>query len=69
LWRHSGEIAYVRVVGFDPNGQLFTPRNIKQGSVSALKEPYTVMVDKTTLNSLDVKGLVMWLKLTPCQHE
>lgn len=58
LWRHSGsEIAFVRVVGFDPNGQLFTPSNIKQGSLSALKEPYTVMVDKTTLNSLDVRGI------------
>jgi putative ABC transport system permease protein len=46
LWRHTGsEISYVRVVGFDPNGQLFTPVNIEQGSVSALKEPYTVIVD------------------------
>ena len=58
LWRHpSGEITYVRVTGFDPNGQLFAPRNIKQGSVSALQEPYTVMVDTTNLNSLDIKGM------------
>ncbi len=58
LWRHTGsEISYVRVVGFDPNGQLFTPVNIEQGSVSALKEPYTVIVDQTTLKTLDVHKL------------
>lgn len=58
LWRHpSGEITYVRVAGFDPNGQLFTPINIKQGSVSALQEPYTVIVDTTNLNALDIKGI------------
>ena len=58
LWRHpEGEITYVRVVGFDPNGQLFTPVNIEQGSVSALKEPYTVIVDQTTLKTLDVHKL------------
>ncbi len=57
-WRRSGsEIASVRVVGFDPNGELFTPINIQQGSLSDLKEPYTVIVDKTTLNSLDIKGI------------
>jgi putative ABC transport system permease protein len=58
LWRRSGsEISYVRVVGFDLNGQLFTPIDIKQGSISALNEPYTAIVDKTTLSSLDVKKI------------
>ncbi|HEY9638135.1 MAG TPA: FtsX-like permease family protein [Coleofasciculaceae cyanobacterium] len=58
LWRRSGsEISYVRVVGFDPNGQLFTPINIQQGNLSNFKEPYTVMVDKTTLGSLDIKQI------------
>ena len=57
-WRHSkSEIAIVRVVGFDPNGQLFTPTNIQQGNLSDLKEPYTVMVDKITLKSLKVQGI------------
>ncbi len=53
----EGDIALVRVVGFDPNGQLFTPKNITQGSVNALKEPYSIMVDTTNLKSLYVKGI------------
>lgn len=58
VWRHQmGEIAPVRVIGFDPNGRLFAPQNITQGSLSALKEPYTVMVDATNLNSLSVQGI------------
>ncbi|HEY9669889.1 MAG TPA: ABC transporter permease [Waterburya sp.] len=58
MWRHSSnELGLVRVVGFDPNGQLFTPINLKQGSVSALTQPYTAIIDKTTLASLDVKGV------------
>lgn len=58
LWRHSSnEISSVRVIGVDLNGQLFTPINMVQGDVSALIEPYTVIVDKTTLNSLDVEKI------------
>jgi len=56
VWRRSdGEIAQVRVIGFDPNGQLFSPLNIKQGSVSALKAPYTVIIDATNKNALNVR--------------
>jgi putative ABC transport system permease protein len=58
LWRRPGnEISYVRVVGFDPNGQLFTPVNVQQGDVGDLKQPYTVLVDKTTLNTLNVQQI------------
>ncbi|HEY9652525.1 MAG TPA: FtsX-like permease family protein [Coleofasciculaceae cyanobacterium] len=58
LWRASqGEITRARVIGFDPNGELFTPRNLQQGQVSALKNPYTAIVDKTDLNSLNVKAI------------
>ena len=58
VWRHPvGEIAPVRVVGFDPRGQLFTPKNIVQGSVSGLKAPYSVIVDTTNANSLKVRHL------------
>lgn len=56
IWQHSSnEITPVRVIGFDPNGQLFIPRNIKQGSVSELAPPYTVIVDANSLNSLNIK--------------
>ncbi len=56
LWRHPiGEIAPVKVVGFDPQGQLFIPENILQGSVSGLKAPNTVIVDITNANSLNIR--------------
>jgi len=55
IWRHpANEINLVRLIGFDPQGQLFIPRNIIQGSVSALTKPYTVMVDSSNLSSLNV---------------
>jgi putative ABC transport system permease protein len=58
MWRPSGsEIGLVRIVGFDPNGQLFTPRNLIQGNVSNIKQPYTAIVDKTALKLLDIKGI------------
>ena len=58
IWRHStGDITPVRVVGFDPNGQLFVPKNITQGSLNALRDPYTVMVDTTNLDSLNVRRI------------
>lgn len=53
LWRNSqDEIAPVRVVGFDPQGQLFSPQTIVQGSLSNLKQPYSVIVDETNTDSL-----------------
>lgn len=55
LWRQpKGEINYVRVVGFDPNGELFTPKNLTQGNLSDIKNPYSVIVDKTNLTSLNI---------------
>lgn len=57
LWLSKGEITLVRVIGFDPKGQLFIPQHIVQGSVSALSTPYSVIVDTTNLNSLNVKGV------------
>ena len=58
LWRHpEGEITYVRVVGFDPNGQLFTLQNLIKGNVTDLKQPYGVIVDTTNRDLLHVKQL------------
>ncbi len=58
VWRHRlGEIAPVRVIGFDLKGQLFAPINITQGSLRALEQPYTVMVDATNSNSLNVSRI------------
>lgn len=58
LWRPSkGEITRVKVIGFNPNGKLFTAANLKQGSLNALTEPYTAIVDNTDINSLNVKAI------------
>lgn len=58
VWRHGeGEITPVRVIGFDPDGQLFEPRSITQGSLSALKQPYTVIVDTTNKDSLNIRRI------------
>lgn len=58
LWRPpKGEITRARVIGFEPNGQLFTPINLKKGSLGALKTPYTVIVDQTDQESLNVSKI------------
>ncbi|HEY9844629.1 MAG TPA: ABC transporter permease [Candidatus Caenarcaniphilales bacterium] len=58
LWRNaSSQLNPVRVIGFDPNGQLFKPWHITQGSINQLKQPYTVMLDKSDLAGLNVKGI------------
>lgn len=58
VWRRpSSEMALVRLIGFDPDGQLFAPTNIIQGRLSALREPYKVIVNTSDLNSLNVQGI------------
>jgi putative ABC transport system permease protein len=55
LWRvSSGEITLATLVGFDPDGQLFKLWNITQGSTDSLKQPYSVIVDRTKLHDLNV---------------
>ncbi|NER20397.1 MAG: ABC transporter permease [Symploca sp. SIO1B1] len=53
----EGELAVVRVLGFDPQGQLFTPNNITQGTLQNLKKPYSVMLDQANLKSLHVESI------------
>lgn len=56
LWRvPTGNITLVTLIGSDPNGQLFAPWNVIQGSVSSLKQPYTVIADETKLHDLNVQ--------------
>lgn len=55
IWQHAGaDINLVRVIGFDPKGELFTPQNVIQGSVNNLDSPYSVIVDASNLKSLNV---------------
>lgn len=57
LWRKvSSQITPVRVIGFDPDGQLFKPWDVSQGNVNQLNQPYTVILDETDLEGLKVKG-------------
>jgi putative ABC transport system permease protein len=59
LWRRTAgaQIDPIRLIGFDPNGQLFTPWKISQGNLSDLKQPYTVMIDKSDRGSLDAQAI------------
>jgi putative ABC transport system permease protein len=53
----SGNIAPTRIIGFDPSGQLFRLREIVAGDLSDLSQPYTIMIDEASLDSLDVAGV------------
>jgi putative ABC transport system permease protein len=64
VWRYGSDgavtstaIAPIRVIGFDPNGQLFQPTSIVEGKLSALTQPYTMMIDQSDLKSLAVTKL------------
>lgn len=55
-WRsEAGEISPVRIIGFNPDGQLFTPGAALEGQWSDLNKPYTFFLDKTNLDSLQLK--------------
>ena len=54
VWRNNNEISLARIIGFDPNGQLFIPQNVTQGNITKLKEPYTAIVDTSNLKSLNL---------------
>lgn len=55
IWRSpKGKITSIRLIGFDPAGQLFNSFGVMQGNLKALEQPYTVIVDETNLDSLNV---------------
>jgi putative ABC transport system permease protein len=51
----EGNMARVRVVGFDPGGKLYRPPKILEGNLSRLRDPYTVMINRTDQGSLNVE--------------
>jgi len=58
VWRdRTDEIAVVRLIGFDPNGKLFIPQNITQGSLNNLKAPYKAILDISNLKALNVSKI------------
>ena len=58
LWRDAdGQLELVRIFGFEPAGTLFSPGAIVAGDRQALQQPHAVMVDATTLDTLNVQRL------------
>jgi len=53
----EGEMARVRLAGFDPNGELFRPAGLVAGDVTALNDPYTAIADRTDFDSLSTTGI------------
>ncbi|MEC4891634.1 MAG: FtsX-like permease family protein [Oscillatoria sp. PMC 1051.18] len=53
----NDKITLVRLISFDPQGQLFKPENITQGDVDDLNQPYAVMVDELNLKTLNVQKM------------
>ncbi|MEM8715821.1 MAG: ABC transporter permease [Cyanobacteria bacterium P01_G01_bin.4] len=49
-----GNLTPVRMYGFDPNGTLFDPGPMVEGSREDLNQPFTAIVDLTQLESLGV---------------
>jgi putative ABC transport system permease protein len=49
----SHEISSVRIIGFDPGGQLFR-LNLLQGKQSDLSKPYTIAVDQSNFDTLNI---------------
>ena len=58
VWRDStGKINPVRIFGFDPNSRLFAGWQLTQGDLAALNQPYTVIVDQSSLKVLGLKQI------------
>ncbi|MEM9535311.1 MAG: ABC transporter permease [Cyanobacteria bacterium P01_E01_bin.45] len=53
----SGNLTPVRMYGFDPNGTLFDPGPVVEGSREDLNQPFTAIADLTQLEALGVTAL------------
>jgi putative ABC transport system permease protein len=53
----NGELTPLKLFGFNLNGQLFVPGKIVAGNVNSLKEPFSIMVDQSSLDSLKLQNL------------
>ncbi len=57
-WRSpDGKIGPLRIIGFDPGGQLFNTGEILEGDRAALQRPFSIMTDETNLGSLRLEGV------------
>jgi putative ABC transport system permease protein len=66
LWLdQNGKIVPIRVWGFNPTGRLFSNWSMVKGTPTALKEPYTVITDRSNLNALNLKQVGESGKIVP----
>lgn len=57
-WRSSdGEIASVRLIGYNPDGQLFRLSTMVEGDQEQIKQPYSIILDETNLDGLGLERL------------
>jgi putative ABC transport system permease protein len=57
-WRdRNNQLSGLTMIGSEPNGELFIPWNVIQGTVGSLRKPYSVIVDQSGLESLNALGL------------
>ncbi|NJK27821.1 MAG: FtsX-like permease family protein [Coleofasciculaceae cyanobacterium SM2_3_26] len=56
-WIKDGRIVPMRVIGFNPSGQLFSPWNVIAGDPADLQQPYTIAVDSASLDSLQIDNV------------
>ena len=54
---NSPEISSVRIIGFDPRGQLFNLPSFTAGNLRDLRDPYTIAIDKANLDSLHLSNI------------
>lgn len=52
-----GELTPVRMYGFDPNGTLFDPGPLLEGTREDLNRPFTAIADRANLDSLGVEAV------------
>lgn len=58
IWRDpEGRIVPVRIYGFNPNGQLFANWKIVEGSLAALNQPYSILIDRANKSSLNLSNI------------
>ncbi len=53
----GGKINVVKIYGFSPTGKLFVPGNTVNNNVKSLENPYTAIIDKSNLKSLQIKKI------------
>ncbi|HZV79254.1 MAG TPA: FtsX-like permease family protein [Candidatus Binatus sp.] len=57
-WRGTNnKLEYIRVIGFDPAGQLWSPGNTPSNELARLRAPNSAFVDDSKLGNLSIDGV------------